>query len=353
VGAGRRQKVIAPSEEECEHKVWQLIERAQTHDLSKAPTTVSVLAEDWLAKVNTRTNRAVSTRANAEADVRRLIIGQAIGKHRVDRLTVQHVEAWLEAMARRGYKKPTMEMYRKHLHQIIDRGIALRMLTVNVVAMAEWPAEIEESRQHIAFTPEEATKFVEWCSLPEEPWGPFLLLCVLLGARPGEAFGLRWQHVDLDAGTVHIGWALKRAKDRPIGLGPTKNEHTRTLDMPPVLVAALRRQQAAQETARIVYGDTWPAQWNDHVFLTDEGVPCFQSNVRKQVTRACFDAGVRRLTPYELRHSCASYLIPRLGITKVADLLGTSERMLRRHYHHITDIAQPGAVQAWAELIAD
>lgn len=352
VGA-RRVKVTAPSSEECERRVWALIERSQTIDLSTAPPTVSVLAEDWLRKVNTKTNREGSTRANAEADVRRLIIGQPIGKHRVDRLTVHHVEVWLEAMALRGYTEATINIYRKHLRQIVDRGIVVRAITVNVVELAQMPDNIKPPREHARFTEEEAAKFVEWCSMAEEPWGPFFLLCVLLGVRPGEACGLRWEHVRPEKAEVHIGWALKREHDRPVDIGPTKNEHTRTIALPPLLVDALGRQRDTQDTARLVYGDTWPAKWDDFVFLTDEGVPCFQSNIRKQLTRVCHYAGVKRITPYELRHSCARLLIRRLGITVVADMLGTSERMLRRHYHDMIDIRQDAGIAAWADILAD
>lgn len=43
-----------------------------------------------------------------------------------------------------------------------------------------------------------------------------------------------------------------------------------------------------------------------------------------------------RSTPYELRHSCASLLADRgTPLTDIADLLGTSVRMLERHYRHL------------------
>ena len=45
--------------------------------------------------------------------------------------------------------------------------------------------------------------------------------------------------------------------------------------------------------------------------------------------------GVERLTPYTLRHAVATMLMrDGVPITVAAEMLGTSERMLHRHYLH-------------------
>ena len=64
-----------------------------------------------------------------------------------------------------------------------------------------------------------------------------------VGVIPGEADGLAWDAVDLDAdGVARIDQALQRTHDgRPVGLGPTKTKQTRVLGLPPAVVAALRR----------------------------------------------------------------------------------------------------------------
>lgn len=39
-------------------------------------------------------------------------------------------------------------------------------------------------------------------------------VALAVGIRQAEAIGLRWQFVDLDAGTIEVGWQLKRARYR-------------------------------------------------------------------------------------------------------------------------------------------
>jgi site-specific recombinase XerD len=37
-------------------------------------------------------------------------------------------------------------------------------------------------------------------------------VALAVGIRQSEAIGLRWQYVDLEAGTIEVGWQLKRAR---------------------------------------------------------------------------------------------------------------------------------------------
>ena len=184
---------------------------------------------------------------------------------------------------------------------------------------------------------------------------------LMLGLRPGEAAGLQWKAIAWNAGTVHIGWAIKRAAGgRPVEIGPTKTTDTRTVAAAPDVIDALQRQQARQEMTRLVAGELWPDGWDGLVFLSTDterdhlGEPCWSPNLRKQLDRVCRDATVPRLTPYELRHWAASILLDHgVSITTVADMLGTSERMLRRHYHHLIDPVITAGRDAWALILTE
>src|SRR5260370_27641819 len=39
-------------------------------------------------------------------------------------------------------------------------------------------------------------------------------VALAVGIRQSEAIGLRWKYVNLDAGTIEVGWQLKRARYR-------------------------------------------------------------------------------------------------------------------------------------------
>lgn len=330
----------------------------EVHGTTGAAPTVAEYAEQWLRKVNAR--RAISTRDNCEGDVRRHITTGTLAGLPLDRVTYEHVEAWLQQMQARRLKLDSILTYRKHLGQIFRWAVKRGLIGANPVEFAELPADIAESAPRITFSVEEAERFVATCQCDDEPWGPFFLTMLLLGMRPGEAAGLRWDRIEWEAGTIHIDRAIKRAKGgRPTTIGTTKTEDTRTVRALPVVLAALQTQQVRQEVARMVAGETWPTDWDGLAFLgTDEerpslGRPCYSSNIRKQLDRICRDAAVPRVKPYELRHSCASILLHRnVNVTAVADMLGTSERMLRRHYHHLIDPVITAGADAWADILA-
>ena len=108
--------------------------------------------------------------------------------------------------------------------------------------------------------------------------GPYRLLAyvvlLMTGIRPEEARALRWDHVDLDAGTVAI-WRSDRAG------GDTKTARSRrTLKLPEIALSALRERRAAQVADRLRAGELWQA--SDLVFTTTIGTMLDQHNIRRE-----------------------------------------------------------------------
>ncbi len=93
-----------------------------------------------------------------------------------------------------------------------------------------------------------------WLLLAHVIWRAFIMTGAMLGLRPGELLGVRWEDVDLDAGLLRVRQSLKRnlnaaGRDR-LAPGALKTEQSkRTLRMPARVrqaLAALRREQAGQ-----------------------------------------------------------------------------------------------------------
>jgi integrase len=313
-----RRRVTGRTRNEVKARLDALAEQSQRVDLSGRMPTVAEWAALWLDTVNAE--RAPSTVPVVRTEVTTRIIDDPIGRHRLDRLHETHVDAWLRAHADRGDRAPTIANHRRNLGQIMQWAVARRRIPVNPVAGAVTPRRgVTPSTPKRALTIGQMNDLLAVCAT--DPWGAYFTTCVLLGLRPGEADGMRHSRLDLDARTVHIDTAMKRAKGRPVELGPTKTEHTRTVALPARVAEALERHPAVA------------GPWADLVFE-----PCHSSNIRKQLRRVCAAAKVPAVTPYELRHTCASVLLNQgVPMTTVADMLGTSERMLRKHYHHLID----------------
>ena len=147
--------------------------------------------------------------------------------------------------------------------------------------------------------------------------GPYRLQAyvVLLttGIRPEEARALRWDHLDLDAGTVAVlRW------DR--AGGDTKTARSRrTLKLPEIALAALKERMAAQVADRLKAGEVW--QDGGLVFTTTIGTMLDQHNIRRKFRQITKGAGLgtdwvpRELPPRRYsRHSRSTTTSPRCGV---------------------------------------
>jgi integrase len=82
-------------------------------------------------------------------------------------------------------------------------------------------------------------------------------LIALRGLRRGEACGLRWCDVDLDAATAVISWQLQQ-NDGHVALCPPKTPHSeRTIALDRTTVAALRAHRAGQLAERAAAGSRY------------------------------------------------------------------------------------------------
>ncbi len=114
------------------------------------------------------------------------------------------------------------------------------------------------------------------------------------GLRVGELRGLRWQHVDFDAGVIRVqaGW------DDQAGEQETK---TRAGDRAVPLIGRLRVELARHKLATGRAGAD----------LCFGRTPCeafTRSTLRTRAIAAWGEAALDPLTPHEARHCCASYL---------------------------------------------
>lgn len=125
---------------------------------------------------------------------------------------------------------------------------------------------------------------------------PIFHLIAYRGLRRGEAVGLRWQDVDLDAGQaritqqiVQIGWATEVGE-------PKTDSGSRTISLDGATVAVLRQWRLVQDTER----RQWAAAWNDSglVFTREDGSSLHPDLVTSSFERLSREAG---LPP--IRHS--------------------------------------------------
>ncbi|WP_432164311.1 tyrosine-type recombinase/integrase [Streptomyces tendae] len=147
-------------------------------------------------------------------------------------------------------------------------------------------------------------------------------LALHTGLRKGELLGLRWEDLDLDAGTAAIRRTLQRTRTGGLTTLPTKTRASeRRIALPTRCVQSLKLHHEQQQREREAAGTTW--QNDAHVFTTVQGRPIDPTNLTRTFTTIVRRAGLRRIRFHDLRHSTATLLLEQgVELVVIKELLG-------------------------------
>jgi integrase len=175
-------------------------------------------------------------------------------------------------------------------------------------------------------------------------------LLLTTGLRRGEALGLAWSDVDLDAGRITVRQTLAYVGTKAV-LTETKTASSRRLiALPPVTVVALRAHRARQAQDRLGVGSGW--RDTGLVFTHVDGSALNPATVSRVFDRLVGEAGVPRITLHGTRHTWATLaLLEGIPSKVVAEVLGhSSTRVTEDVYQHVTPGMQADATARVAQL---
>ncbi len=210
-GSPDRRHRTGSSEADVTRKVQQLERKRDEGSAGKAgrPLTVADWFAIWLTTIAPRTVSQSTLDSTYEPKVRRWIVPQ-LGKHRLDRLQPEHLDAFYMWLAAQGLKPNTTVQ----IHRIVSRALKVAWkrgkVARNVASMVDAP--IGEDVDIEPLSQGEARQILRAAASRRN--GARWSVALAVGIRQSEAIGLRWQFVDLDAGTIEVGWQLKRARYR-------------------------------------------------------------------------------------------------------------------------------------------
>jgi integrase len=181
----------------------------------------------------------------------------------------------------------------------------------------------------------------------------------MVGLRQGEALGLKWSDINLDAGTLRVNRQLQRVRrdgDRSGSLvfSEPKNNSRCAVNLPPRVIRALREHRARQLEEKLRASSEW--QDNGLVFANSKGTPLEAQNVVNRHFKPLLkQAGLPPIRFHDLRHSCLS-LIAQRGepIRDLQALAGhaTASFTLQRYTHHYNSSAKRTA-DTMDEILSD
>jgi integrase len=138
----------------------------------------------------------------------------------------------------------------------------------------------------------------------DDPLFALWWLIALRGLRRGEAAGLRWADVDLDARVVVIG-QQRIAYGHTVAVGPPKTASSRrVIALDRVTARILRTHLRQQRAEHHAAGDAW--QDSGYVFTTPDGAPLHPDYLTRRFGRLVELSGLPPVRLHDLRHGAAT-----------------------------------------------
>ena len=298
--------------------------------------TVNNALDSWLK----RKEKEVSykTYEGYQAPCKR--IRDRFGECNVDDITPAQIQAFINDLAARGYKRTTVQRPLDILRMMFDFAITSpgSTLRANPCTGVRLPKGLQQENRDLA--PREAIEIVK--SSLWHPFGLFPFFIMYSGLRDQEALAIRDD--DIRDGKIHVNKAISWQSNKPV-LKTTKTENgIRSV----ILLSPL--------------ADALP-KFSGYLFSADGGkTPLTQTQFRHRWNAYCKDVGLsvcetekhyshtnnrvyekkswhNTIVPYQLRHEFASLCFDAdLDPADTADLMGhSSEALTRKWYTHIKE----------------
>jgi len=312
------------------HEFFPGGKNAHLYGITPSKKTVKEALEEYLKEMNGKL--AFSTWEDYRKSVHNQLI-PIFGPFRLPDLSVLHIQKWVNGRTStvkrtRNVLIPLSEVLEEAARTGIIPRNPLRDVRIKAhsgsqeINEDEIEAEIEDEDNVDPFTLSEINAIL--ASAMETPqFYNLVQFAFWTGLRTSELIALRWNHIDLDAGTLRVVAAKVRGRLKR----PKTKAGRRTVKLLPLAIEALRRQYVHTGKAgkEVFHDPRYNEPWSGDKPIRET----FWRPILKR-------AGVRYRKPYQTRHTYASMLLS-AGENPlwVAQQMGHEDwGMLRKHYGH-------------------
>jgi integrase len=345
---GRRQRVTVsgPTRAAVAEKLNELVYKRRHGTLPKRDdVTLARYAQAWLDR------KARELRPATLASYQRLLkvhVLPAVGGVKLQAVRPAHIHDFLDQLAKGKLSSRTQRYCAWLLSTILHSALERELIARNPAAAARVKAPPPERRVK-AWSRAEVAAFL--AAADGDRLAPAFLLALITGLRRGELLGLRWQDLDLDAGTLQVEQTAGVVGSQMILSKPKTAGSRRRLYIGPAVTETLRAHQARQE-AEARAASEWEGQ--DLVFTTGTGGLIHARNFARSLTRIAKRAGVPDIGPHGLRHTYTSLARERgTQLEVVSKTLGHADPgFTLRVYRHVFESERQAAALDITDLLA-
>ena len=280
-----------------------------------AKTTLGEYLDTWLAGRRQLEDATKSNYVNALKPVRERLGArelQSISKGDIDGLV-----EWMLASGRKrggragtGVSPRSVQLTLTALQMALDMAVGEKKLSYNPTRLVERPKQVKTKR-----TPWDVEEIRTFLTATRDDRLFSTVFLSLMGLRPEEVCGLKWDKVDLDGGALTVDWVRTLVDGQAVEKEPKTEAGDRTLPLPAAASAALKKLRARQHAERLAAGEVYgrdadrkPYDGGGYVLADELGQPWKTDQLRRRFYRLVELAGVRRVRLYDARHACLTYL---------------------------------------------
>jgi integrase len=246
-----------------------------------------------------------------------------LGRIRLKTLTATHVRGLLREKLDAGLSPRTVQYVRFVLRKALDQAVADNLIPRNPVAGVKSPQVRREEIRPLS--PEQARLFLRTAAETSDRLEALYVVAIHCGLRQGELLALKWEDLDLEAGTLQVRRSLSGSNDgHPVFTTPKTSKSRRQVRLTAGATETLKRHRRRQLEERLRIVGLW--RDNDLVFTAETGTPLDRHNLCQRSFKPLLEkAGLSGIRFHDLRHTCATLLLTKGVHPKIVqELLGHS-----------------------------
>lgn len=233
---GRRRRITRNAKSKADAAALLAKLRGESHAaaINKETETVAHAMTVWLEK-HVATNRAPATLALYRSMADRIIVPR-VGGIALQRLTTQHVQAFVDCMISDKVTPRQRQVSLAVLRACLRFAKKTGLITTDPTAGVETPQH--DAKDMRPFTRVEVARLLD--HVKHTRWHALLMVAFSTGMRQGELFGLTWDAVDLTAGRIKVMQAAAEVNGTVTIRRPKTKGSVRTIELAAPAVVALQ-----------------------------------------------------------------------------------------------------------------
>lgn len=299
---------VKGTRKDAQKELRRLLSEADTGQfIDPAKITVADYMGRWLTHAGTTVSAKTLERYREIVDCH---IVPRIGAVQLAKLKPLHVQTFYADLLREGRRDGKGGLSARtvhHIHRLLSnalrQAVKWEMLPRNPAAAVEAPTP--EHREIEVLDDAQVATLLRTMKGTRH-YTP-TLVAATTGLRRGELLGLRWQDVDLKAGTLAVRQSLEQTKAGLRFKAPKTKRSARTITLPLVTVEALRAHWKEQAQERLMLGKDYHD--SGLVFRQVDGHAIVPERFSKSFAHFVRQADIPPVSLHAIRHTHLSQLL--------------------------------------------